>query len=59
MDAGLARLVLLVCAISSPFVDDPRVCFNTEDGTPDWLSAGWKYFTQIPQLHGEFVCELA
>jgi hypothetical protein len=41
-DEGFAHVVLCVCALAAPFVDDPRVLL---DGAP--LSAGWKYFHQV------------
>jgi hypothetical protein len=41
-DQGFACVLLLVCAIGSPLIDDPRVLI---DGSP--LSSGWKYFNQV------------
>jgi hypothetical protein len=41
-DEGFACVLLLVCALGSAFVDDPRVFI---DGSP--LSSGWKYFHQV------------
>jgi hypothetical protein len=41
-DKGFAYVLLLVCALGSGFVDDPRVFI---DGHP-W-SSGWKYFHQV------------
>jgi hypothetical protein len=42
-DDGFAHLLLMICALGSPFVDDPRVLI---DGSP--LSSGWKYLHQVP-----------
>jgi hypothetical protein len=60
-DQGFACVLLLVCAIGSTFVDDPRVLI---DGAP--LSSGWKYFNQVqlvrkslfapPQLYDLQIC---
>lgn len=40
---GFARVVLLVCAVSSGFVDDPRVLLESESGH----SSGWRWFSQV------------
>ena len=43
-DAEFGAVVLLVCAIGARLSDDPRVL---ADGTDDWHSAGFKWFSQI------------
>jgi hypothetical protein len=42
-DDGFARVLLLVCAIGSGYVDDPSVLLKDESG----LSSGWRWFSQI------------
>jgi hypothetical protein len=42
-DSGFATIVLLVCAIASRFIDDPRVLLP---GASE-QSAGWGYFNQV------------
>ncbi|KAH9481205.1 Thiamine repressible genes regulatory protein thi1 [Psilocybe cubensis] len=44
-DASFGMIVLMVCALGSKYCSDPRVLIN--DGTLH-LSAGWKYFSQVP-----------
>jgi hypothetical protein len=44
-DRGFANVLLCVCALSSPFIDDPRVLL---EGFP--MSSGWKYFHQVQLL---------
>ncbi|KAF9568045.1 hypothetical protein CPC08DRAFT_487594 [Agrocybe pediades] len=44
-DMGFGMTVLLVCALGSRYSDDPRV--TVPDDTT-CLSAGWKYFVQVP-----------
>jgi hypothetical protein len=58
-DNGFARVLLMVCAIASRFVDDPRVLL---DDSPS-PSAGWKYFSQvemtaIPLLTAPSLCDI-
>ncbi|KAJ3735928.1 fungal-specific transcription factor domain-containing protein [Lentinula guzmanii] len=43
-DPQFANVVLLVVAIGSRFSTDPRVVL---EGTGSWLSAGWKWFSQV------------
>ncbi|KZV76519.1 hypothetical protein PENSPDRAFT_569723, partial [Peniophora sp. CONT] len=43
-DAEFGSVVLLVCAIGARLSDDPRVL---TEGTDDWHSAGFKWFSQI------------
>ncbi|KAJ3836644.1 fungal-specific transcription factor domain-containing protein [Lentinula raphanica] len=43
-DPQFANVVLLVLAIGSRFSTDPRVVL---EGTGSWLSAGWKWFSQV------------
>lgn len=40
---GYARVLLLVCAVGSSGVDDPRVLLDPASS----LSAGWKWFNQV------------
>jgi hypothetical protein len=42
-DEDFASILLLVCAVASRLIDDPRVLV---DGSPS-LSAGWKYFNEV------------
>lgn len=49
-DINFARVLLGVCAIGARFSKDERVCLPSEDGTPEWNSAGWKYFQQVVSL---------
>jgi hypothetical protein len=48
-DGGFARVLLLVCAVGSRYVDDPRVLLD--NGARH--SAGWKWFeqAQIAKFH--------
>ena len=43
-DPEFGAVVLLVCAIGARLSDDPRVL---SEGTDDWHSAGFKWFSQI------------
>ena len=45
-DEGFASLLLLVCAIGARFSYDKRVL---SEGTDNWHSAGWKWFSQVAQ----------
>ncbi|KIK66923.1 hypothetical protein GYMLUDRAFT_239127 [Collybiopsis luxurians FD-317 M1] len=47
-DDAFAAVVLLVCAVGSRYVDDPRVLL---DGVDAWHSAGWRYFNQVPVFY--------
>jgi hypothetical protein len=42
-DDGFARVLLLVCAVGSGYVDDPRVISDPGSG----LQSGWKWFIQV------------
>lgn len=42
-DDGFASVLLLVCAIGSGYVNDPRVMLDITSGH----SAGWKWFSQV------------
>jgi hypothetical protein len=41
-DEAFACVLLMICAVGAPFVDDARVRI---DGAP--LSVGWRYFRQV------------
>ena len=43
-DEGFASLLLMVCACGAKLSTDPRV---KSEGTDNWHSAGWKYFSQV------------
>ena len=45
-DEGFASLLLLVCAIGARFSYDKRVL---SEGTDNWHSAGWKWFSLVAQ----------
>ncbi|CAK5280849.1 unnamed protein product [Mycena citricolor] len=51
-DQKFGTLVLLVCAFGAKFSCDPRVF---PDGTPDLLSAGWKWFNQVKPALSAFL----
>jgi hypothetical protein len=40
---GFARVLLLVCALGSGYVDDPRVLLEPSSGH----SSGWRWFSQV------------
>lgn len=44
-DQGFGATVILVCAVASRYIHDPRV---SAPGDTSQLSAGWHYFTQVP-----------
>ncbi|CAA7261683.1 unnamed protein product [Cyclocybe aegerita] len=44
-DPSFGMTVLLVCAVSSRYSDDPRIF---TPGDESGLSSGWKYFCQVP-----------
>ncbi|KAF9064495.1 fungal-specific transcription factor domain-containing protein [Rhodocollybia butyracea] len=46
-DGMFAAIVLLVCAVASRFVDDPRVLL---EGVNSRHSSGWKYFDKVQGL---------
>lgn len=43
-DSGYAKLVLLVYAMGSRYIDDPRVCMLDENGEHDLSSAGMSIY---------------
>lgn len=51
-DAAFAKLLLLVCAAGSRYVDDPEVYVRDDEGELDVSSAGWKYFIQAYDVRG-------
>ncbi|KAK7020209.1 Gypsy retrotransposon integrase-like protein 1 [Paramarasmius palmivorus] len=51
-DRSFGFVVLAVCAVASRHSDDPR---NLWDGTTSPYSLGWKWFTQIPLIRGNFL----
>ncbi|KAJ7701505.1 hypothetical protein B0H17DRAFT_924581 [Mycena rosella] len=46
-DRRFGATVLAVCALAAKYSDDPRVLL---EGTNTQLSAGWKYFRQLPLI---------
>lgn len=46
-EEGFAHILLIVCAIGSRFVDDPRVLADSTSS----LSAGWTWFNQVPMVN--------
>ncbi|KAF8639523.1 hypothetical protein AX17_001428 [Amanita inopinata Kibby_2008] len=52
-DPSFGAALLLVCAVGSQYSDDPRVLL--EEDSSSHLSAGWKYFIQVPVLRNYFI----
>lgn len=46
-DAGFGAVLLLVCALGSRHVNDPRV--RLPSGEPQ--SAGWRWYNQVRMVH--------
>ncbi|KAF9649885.1 hypothetical protein BDM02DRAFT_1732786 [Thelephora ganbajun] len=51
-NGGFGGVVLLVCALGSRHLDDPRVLLP---GTSDLASAGWAWFDQVQVIRNSFL----
>ncbi|KAG6919334.1 hypothetical protein DXG01_006880 [Tephrocybe rancida] len=51
-DVSFGGTLLLVCALGSGYIDDPRVLY---DGTTSAHSAGWKWFEQVSVVRKSFI----
>lgn len=51
-DSFFGATILLVCALASRFVDDPRVLLDEAD--PSLHSSGWKWYSQVKLVRGNF-----
>jgi len=49
-DPAFGACLLLVCAVASRFSNDPRVFLEEETNAGTRLSAGWKFFRQVPLM---------
>ncbi|KAI0682880.1 fungal-specific transcription factor domain-containing protein [Cytidiella melzeri] len=52
-DEGFGSIVLLVCALGSRFIDDPRVILP---GSNSQHSSGWEWFRQVQWIRRSLLC---
>ncbi|PFH53811.1 hypothetical protein AMATHDRAFT_54332 [Amanita thiersii Skay4041] len=52
-DTSFGATLLMVCAVASRYSDDPQVILPED--APSRLSAGWKFFEQVPVLRNYFI----